>query len=268
MREKFNVTNSFMPIGARRSGGASSADIFQSTNGEFRVPSHNLEFNNSKHQHEFRNEIISSIPENVFNQLNSYFEKAILPAGLNLYQPGDLIHKLYFPETAVVTQFSILEDGRTIETLMIGSEGVTGIPTGFISGVTNQFTQVLIGGTATSISLEKFKLAFDGDVKFRTVFLDYSNVIFSQTAQRIGCIHHHLLDARFCSWLLMVMNRSQISKLKLTHDQIAGLLGVHRPSITHTAQLLRERNIIKYSRGELTILNRSKLEKMACDCLR
>ncbi len=80
------------------------------------------------------------------------------------------------------------------------------------------------------------------------------------------CNNYHTVEERFCNWLLMMYNCCGNSKLRLTHSQIANYLGVHRPSLTHIAKKLRDRQVIDYCRGKLSILNLRELQNQACEC--
>jgi CRP-like cAMP-binding protein len=87
-----------------------------------------------------------------------------------------------------------------------------------------------------------------------------------QISQRAICNMYHSVKERLCTWLLMVQDRCGRSTLNLTHEQIARTLGVYRPSITCIAQELREKKLIDYSRGGISICNRDRVEEVACTC--
>lgn len=44
------------------------------------------------------------------------------------------------------------------------------------------------------------------------------------------------------------------------------MLGVRRPTVSEVAQKLREEGLIDYTRGNLTVTDRPKLEERSCDC--
>jgi CRP-like cAMP-binding protein len=160
---------------------------------------------------------------------------------------------------------SILEDGKTVETAMVGSEGIVGLSSvlGFQTG--NVWTQTLIAGSAFRVSAKIFKQEFLRGGSLQTSCLDYINSYIRQISQRAICNNHHRIENRFSSWLLMLADRSKKNSLRLTQEQIAVVLGVQRPSVTCIAQNLRSNGCIDYLRGRI-ILNRQKLEASACEC--
>ncbi len=214
----------------------------------------------------FSNEIIRSLSESDFNQFLPHLEMVSFSPEDHIYQPDEAIKFVYFPETAVFSQFHILKDGRTTETAMIGREGFAGLQGITASRSSNYFLQCLIGGIALRLRIELFRQKSEQSNSFRELLFSFSNLLIQQISQRVICSSHHLLDQRMCCWILMILDRTNADELKLTHDQIAGYLGVHRPSITYIAQSLREKDIIKYSRGRIIVLNRQKLEESSCDC--
>lgn len=214
----------------------------------------------------FNNQILNTLSNQDFENILPHLELVSLSSGTNLYQPEEEISFVYFPENAVFSQFHILKDGRTIETAMIGNEGVTGFTGIFQPKSRTHFLQCSIGGIALRLKIEFFKHKIEQSRSFRELLFTFSNLLISQISQRVICNNLHLLDGRFCNWLLMLSDRAKTTELELTHDQIAGYLGVHRPSITHIAQTLREKKIIKYSRGRIIVLDKKKLENNACEC--
>ena len=94
-------------------------------------------------------------------------------------------------------------------------------------------------------------------------FLD---IYIRQISQKAICNMYHSVKERLCTWLLMVQDRCGKTTLNLTHEQIARILGVYRPSITCIAQDLRGSKLINYSRGGIAIVDRRRIELAACNC--
>lgn len=213
------------------------------------------------------NRILNSLPEDDQSRLIPYLQSVNFAAGDCINQPVTGEKYVYFPLSAVFSQINFLEDGRTAETLMIGSEGLIGV-----SGVLNPhkssaiWVQNVIGGSTLRLNSTIFRQEFARGGFLQSIFFEYLNLYVQQISQKTVCNQHHLIEERFCTWLLMIDDRRGNNKLILTHEQIAQFLGVHRPSVTCVAQSLRDRKIIKYSRGNLTILNRKGLENSACEC--
>ncbi len=213
------------------------------------------------------NRLLSVLHDTDLARLMPYFQTVKFSCGENVYQPNDNGQFIYFPETAVFSQLNVLEDGRTVETAMIGNEGMAGIAA--ILGSNKSFiawTQSLIGGSALKINASVFKQDFLRHNALHKAFFEYLNNLMNQITQKAVCNQHHLIEERFCTWLLMIDDRCGKNNLILTHEQIAHFLGVHRPSVTCIAQNMRDRGIIKYSRGKIFICDRQILENSACEC--
>jgi CRP-like cAMP-binding protein len=212
------------------------------------------------------NQLLESLSNQELTKLLPFLERAEFDGDEYLYQPEDEIEFVYFPETAVMSEFQILEDGRTVEIAMTGREGVIGLTSIFNGQQAINWTQVSVAGTALKINTQVLREEFYRGGELQAVFLDYINNYISQISQRVICNSYHTVEQRFCSWLLMLQDRQKSSRVPMTQEQIARFLGVHRPSVTQIAQTLRRRKIINYIRGKISIVDRQKLENSACEC--
>lgn len=213
-----------------------------------------------------KNQLLGALGEEFYKELLPCLERISLPAGEYIYQPGDEIEFLYFPETVVISEFQILEDGRTVEIAMTGNEGVLGLLPMYNSGKALNWTQVSVGGTAAKINSRLLEKKLTRHPEFQKMLFEFITEYVRQISQRSVCNSYHVIEQRFCSWLLMIQDRKKSNKIPLTQEQIARSLGVHRPSLTHIAQNLRAKKIIDYVRGKIYILNREELENSACCC--
>ena len=204
-------------------------------------------------------------PEHLL-RLRQFIKRVSLVKDQYLYQQDDEIDVIYFPETAVVSEFQILEDGRTIEVAIVGSEGAVGIASSFNACPAVNCMQVCVAGTAIAIGRDILEREVMSDPRLRTSFHNYMNGQIRQLSQRAVCNTFHSVEQRFCSWLLTLHRRSRRDKFRLTHEHVARVLGVHRPSVTCIAQTLREKKLIDYGRARLVICNKSGLESIACRC--
>jgi CRP-like cAMP-binding protein len=173
---------------------------------------------------------------------------------------------LYFPETAIVSEFQMLPDGKTIEVAMTGREGVIGISTIFSSHLSPNWLQVSVSGKALRIDAEIFRREFYSRKSLQNSLFGYLDSYIAQISQKVICSSYHTVEERFCCWLLMLSDRCGKRSLPLTQEQIAGFLGVHRPSITLITKSLREKRLIDCRRGKIRIRDREKLEFSSCDC--
>ena len=183
-----------------------------------------------------------------------------------LYEQGQKIEYVYFPLNSVVSDLGIMEDGTTLETSMIGREGIVGMSTILGNGFSQQWSWVLISGEAAQIeprTLERVILRNEAGLKR---FLGCYRTLVTQVSQRGICNTKHTILERVCCWLLMIHDRVGGFNLRLTQELIASRVGARRAGITVAAGLLNDMRAIEYRRGQLHIVQRDVLEGQACEC--
>lgn len=215
---------------------------------------------------QIKNELLSSLPVSDLQNLYSLMELVQLDKDEYIYQPDNFIHYLYFPETAVISEYQILQNGKTIELSMVGREGIVGASSVLNSNCSRNWSQVLIPGQAYRIDSKAFELETNSKEAVKKIFFNFINLYISQISQKIICNNHHTIEERLCLWLLMINERCDDKNLPLTQEQIANYLGTYRPSITLITQTLRQKGIIDSRRGKIIILDEANLKKMSCDC--
>lgn len=226
-----------------------------------------FESNNRTLRPQVKNKILRSMPEKALKNLLDSMKLVYLSRNEYIYQPDEDIHFLYFPETAVFSEFQILHDGKMTEVMMTGCEGMVGVAALFNSHPSPNLTQILQGGQSLRIDTKTLKRNLDESREVRESVFEYINLLINQISQRAVCNGFHSIEERLCSWLLMIQERTGNSfNLRITHEQIAMSLGVHRPSVSQITKVLRNQKIIDYERGSISILDRRKLELTACDC--
>jgi len=110
------------------------------------------------------------------------------------------------------------------------------------------------------------KEAFDQGGPVMHLLLRYTQALITQMAQTAVCNRHHTVDQQLCRWLLLNLDRLPTNELIMTQDLIARMLGVRREGVTETALKLQHANLIRYTRGRITVLDRPGLEQRACEC--
>lgn len=196
----------------------------------------------------------------------SILERVSLSAGDYIYQPEDQVDYIYFPETAVVSEFQILKDGRAVGTSLHGNESIIGLSAIFDAQPATNWTQVLLSGNAYRIKTEVFKTTILHHQKLQMLMFEYINNHVRQLSQKIVCNSYHSIEERLCVLLLTLQDLLKTGIFSITQEQIAYFLGTHRPSVTQIASALRTKKTINYVRRNLTILDRTKLKILACDC--
>ena len=183
-----------------------------------------------------------------------------------LFEQGDTIEYVYFPVDCVVSSLAIMEDGTTMETSMVGLEGLVGISAILGSGKSRQWFWVLAAGNAIRLEakvLERFIVENEAALKG---LLRFYRSLMTQISQRCVCNTRHTVMDRLCCWLLMLHDRVGVADLKLTQELIASRLGARRAGITVAAGVLQDMKAIEYRRGQLHVLDRNALVHVVCEC--
>jgi CRP-like cAMP-binding protein len=158
-------------------------------------------------------------------------------------------------------------DGEAgLEVGMVGREGMLGA--GLVLGVgAMPFHAVVQGaGTARRIRAAPFQRELGRSRSLRRTVSRYLYVLIAQLATSSACTRFHAVGPRLARWLLMSQDRAHSGTFHLTHEFLAGMLGVRRVGITCAAGELQRRGVIAYHRGNITVLDRAGLEAAACGC--
>jgi len=212
------------------------------------------------------NQLLAELPKDLFAKLQPSLRSVFLPADQYLYMQDDRLDYVYFPETAVISEFRTLDDGRMVEVTITGHEGAVGfLPLFCHTSVTN-CTQVSQAGSAVRIESEVLSKLIRLNPELSNALTPQVGQYVRQISQRSICNMYHSVKERLCTWLLLAQDRSGKQTMKLTHEQIARILGVYRPSVTCITLEMRKGKLIDYSRGGLSIRDRAKIEQSACTC--
>ena len=212
------------------------------------------------------NYLLRTLPTELFKKLQPSLRSVYLEAEQFLYMQDDKLDYIYFPETAVISEFRTLDDGRMVEVTLTGHEGAVGMMALFCNSRVANCTQVSQAGSAVRIEASVLEKMLRLHPELMIALSKEFDHYIRQISQRSICNMYHSVKERLCTWLLLVQDRCGKKTLKLTHEQIARILGVYRPSITCIALEMRKNNLITYSRGGLSISDRAKVEEAACGC--
>lgn len=213
-----------------------------------------------------KNGLLSKLPADILRKLRPHIREMMLEKDEYLYQQDDHVDSVYFPESSVISEFQILEDGRTIEVAITGPEGAVGVSSAFGWCAATSCTQVCVPGTVWKIKSEILEREIMNNIELSHLLHDQINSNIRQLSQKIICNTYHSLEQRFSTWLLEMTQRCMTNRLQVTQEHVARVLGVHRPSVTYIAQELRDLKLIDYRRGRIIVTSREGLKKHACHC--
>jgi CRP-like cAMP-binding protein len=173
---------------------------------------------------------------------------------------------VYFPTDSVISLVTTLAGGARLEVGIIGNEGMLGTSILLGVNVSPQHAVVQGGGSSLRMSAAAFRQLCEKDINLHLVMNRYVHVLMEQLAQTAACTRYHLVESRLARWLLMTRQRVGNDRFHLTHEFLAYMLGVRRAGVTHAARSLHGRGLIDYSRGAITVLDLSGLQKASCSC--
>lgn len=213
-----------------------------------------------------QNHLLGAIPIEVQHRLFPELELVPLPLGKILYESGDVLHHVYFPTDSIVSLLYVMESGASAEISVVGNEGMIGVALFMGGGSTPSRAIVQSAGSAYRLQGQRLKDEFNRHGEMMLLLLRYTQSLITQMAQTAVCNRHHSVDQQLCRWLLLSLDRLPSNRLIMTQELIANMLGVRREGVTDAAGKLQKQGVIEYSRGQITVLDRPKLEQLSCEC--
>jgi CRP-like cAMP-binding protein len=212
------------------------------------------------------NHLLAALPESEWQRWLPQLERVDLPLGQVLYESGGLQSHVYFPLTSIVSLLYVMASGASAEIAVVGNEGIVGISL-FMGGESTPSRAVVqSAGYGVRLRASVIKDEFTASSAVLHLLLRYTQALITQMAQTAVCNRHHSLDQQLCRWLLLSLDRLQGNELVMTQELIANMLGVRREGVTEGALKLQKSGLIRYSRGHITILDRTGLEQRTCEC--
>jgi hypothetical protein len=212
------------------------------------------------------NRLLRLLEEPAYQRLEPKLKPATLRARDILYKPNQPIHTVYFPETVVICQMTVMENGDTLETATVGLEGASWISASIGAPSMPCETVVAIGGDALALDIKDLDHEMKENAPFRDVLTQYSHALLIHSMRLTGCTGLHSLDQRCARWILETLDRVSADRFSMTHEFLAMLLGVTRPSVSGVIEEFVRRGILRVQRGRLLMGDREELLKASCSC--
>jgi CRP-like cAMP-binding protein len=212
------------------------------------------------------NQLLAALPVSEYQRLLPQLQPVQLTEREILYQSQETIRYAYFPEQGLISLLTILENGAAIEVGLVGHKGVVGLPAILGSDSSLYSAMVLIAGSAMRLEVEILKQEFNRGEELQRLLLLYTQARLTQVMQNAACYSQHLIEQRLARLLLSVHDCLDQEQFALTQELIATMLGVRRAGVTKAANNLQKAGIIRYRRGNITIINRAALEAASCEC--
>jgi CRP-like cAMP-binding protein len=194
------------------------------------------------------NQLLAALEPEDFAVLEPHLETVRLVKGTVVYETGDRMPFVYFPQDAVVSLVTVLADGKTVEMAVLGREALFG----------------LTSALATYRSLGRYVVQVRPAV--RELCLQFVEALLAQALQSMACNTVHSVEARCCRWILTLHDRTGRDALPLTHEHLSAMLGVQRSTVSLVTGSLQEAGLIHQGRGVITVADRLGLEQAVCGC--
>lgn len=213
-----------------------------------------------------QNHLLSALPPEQWQRWKPDLERVDLALGQVVYESGCSMNYVYFPTTAIVSLLYVMENGASAEIAVVGNEGIVGVSLFLGGGSTPSRGVVQSAGQGFRLKASAMQAEFERGGPVMHLLLRYTQALITQMAQTAVCNRHHLLDQQLCRWLLLSLDRLHSKELVMTQELISNMLGVRREGVTEAALKLQDAGLIKYTRGRISVLDRSGLESRSCEC--
>ncbi|MBN8237624.1 Crp/Fnr family transcriptional regulator [Marinobacter hydrocarbonoclasticus] len=213
-----------------------------------------------------QNHLLAALPVEARERMWPQLKLVELRLGDVIYESGQAIEFVYFPTDCIISLLYVMRNGASAEISVVGNEGMAGIAVFMGGESTLTRTIVQSQGFAYRMPSLALKNEFNNHAEVRVLMLRYTQALITQMSQTAVCNRHHTIDQQLCRWLLLSLDRLPDCQLEMTQELIANMLGVRREGVTEAAGKLQKQGVIQYHRGHISVIDRSKLEALSCEC--
>jgi CRP-like cAMP-binding protein len=213
-----------------------------------------------------QNQLLAALPGKDYRRLLPHLELVRLPFMEVLYESRDSIEHVYFPNDGLISLLVVMEDQPLREIGVIGREGMFGVAVALGMKTTPIRALIQLPGSAMRMKAGALRDELKRGGAMQHVLLRYAHSLFTQVSQSAACASSHQVNKRLSRWLMMTHDHAPGDAFEMKHEFMAMMLGVTRSVVTRAAGHLQDEKMITYTRGQVTILDRHRLEATACEC--
>jgi CRP-like cAMP-binding protein len=213
-----------------------------------------------------RNRLLRALPAADYDALLPELHEVRLAHGAVLFDAGERVTHVYFPQGCVVSLLTPIDDGPAVEVGLVGNEGMVGITVFLGAQVATTQAVLQVPDGASRMTVAAFHRALARGPALHGLMQAYACTMLGQIARSAACNQRHVVEQRCARWLLMAHDRVGEDRFTLTQAFLGQMLGVQRASVSLAAQGLHMLGVIRYARGRVTVTDRAGLEAAACGC--
>jgi len=213
-----------------------------------------------------QNHLLAALPSDAKERIFPNLRLVDLKLGDVIYESSQPIEFVYFPTDCIISLLYVMLNGASAEISVVGNDGMAGIAVFMGGESTPTRTIVQSRGYAYRMPSPELKTEFNNHADIRVLMLRYTQALITQMSQTAVCNRHHTIDQQLCRWLLLSLDRLPQNRLSMTQELIANMLGVRREGVTEAAGKLQKLGVIQYHRGQITVMDRPRLEALCCEC--
>jgi CRP-like cAMP-binding protein len=215
-----------------------------------------------------KNHILAALPAADFRRLRPHLTTIPIRVRQVLYAHGERIRWVYFPNGGVLSITTALSNGRPVEVATVGDEGMVGLPAFLCDGAraAGDTLMQVPDTNAERLAVDDFRRELARGGALRDQVGRYVEVFVAQMMQTTACNAVHRVSQRCARWLLMTHDRMHRQDFTLSHEFLAAMLAVQRPTVSEVAARLQKAGFIRYTHGRVTVRHRKGLEAASCEC--
>ena len=213
------------------------------------------------------NWLLDAVEPEVRTRFEPQMRLVNLARGEQLQHPGEAVHKVYFPEGALIGLVNAMPRGEAVQTAMIGWDGALGVFEACGTRVSAFLAEVQVEGPAWAVSADDYRRMYEASEALRTAVHKYVEILLTEARQFVACNALHTVEARLSRSVLEALERSRDGRaLPVTQEALAEMLGVQRTTVTAAVAQLQATGAIRSARGLIELVEPEMLEGTACVC--
>lgn len=213
------------------------------------------------------NRVLNGLSDSEFARVSPTLERVLLPRPTELEGADEEIEFVYFPTSGIASIVAVDEGGESVDTAMIGREGMTGLAVFLGTGQSPMRTIVQVPLSAMRMRSDALRLELENGGTLVRLLQRHAQVVMVTMAQLILCNRIHRLDQRAARWLLQVDERVDEASFAVTQEFLAQMVGVQRPALSVAMRQFKDAGLVRYSRGQISIADRDGLHERSCGCI-